>query len=104
MYIPPNNVAVTFLDKLESCVEFISRENEDVYIMGDFNIDISLPFTVLGQHFTNLLSSFFFEPLINKPTRITNLTHTIIDNIFSNVLDNKQNGIIYYDISDHIKY
>ena len=102
IYRPPNNVADTFLDKLESCLEFVSRENKDIYIMGDFNIDLSLPYTVLGQHFINLLSSFSFKSLIDKPTRITNVTHTIIDNIFSNVIDNEQNGIIYYDISDHL--
>ena len=102
MYRPPNNVADVFLDNLESCLELISRENKEIYITGDFNIDLSLPYTVLGQHFTNLLSSFSFKPLINKPTRITNLTHTIIDNVFSNVFDRNENGIIYYDISDHL--
>ena len=46
-----------------------------------------------------------FLPLINKPTRITNHTATLIDNIFTNNLENienSKNGIIFTDISDHL--
>ena len=48
-------------------------------------------------------SSFF--PLITKPTRITQHTSTLIDNIFTNDLDQVQsssNGLIFTDISDHL--
>ena len=92
-----------FLDNVESWLEFTSNlEKINIFIYhADFKIDMSLPITVLGQHFTDSLSLFSFKPLIDKPTRITNLTHTIIDNIFPNVLDNKQKGLIYY-ISDYL--
>ena len=42
-------------------------------------------------------------PLINKPTRVTNKTATLIDNIFTNYIlnDDFKKGIIKYDISDH---
>ena len=46
-----------------------------------------------------------FLPLINKPTRITNDTATIIDHIFKNDIDrcsNIFNGILINDISDHL--
>ena len=102
VYRPPSNTLDTFLDNFESGLEQIARENKDIYIAGDFNIDISPPLTALGQRFINLLSSLSLSPLINKPTRITHLTRTIIDNIICNVLDEKHVGIIYYDISDHL--
>ena len=102
IYRPPNNIADVFLENFESCLELINQENKDVYITGDFNIDLSLPYTALGQRFINILSSSALTPLINKPTRITNQTHTIIDNIFTNAIDENFNGIIYYDISDHL--
>jgi hypothetical protein len=46
-----------------------------------------------------------YTPLITKPTRITQHTATIIDNIFTNnieKLENSINGIIFSDISDHL--
>jgi hypothetical protein len=56
------------------------------------------------NHFiaTNFALSFF--PLIAKPTRITSSTATLIDNIFTNVLDQPSlvHGIILTDISDHL--
>ena len=51
-----------------------------------------------------------FIPLINKPTRVTNRSATLIDNIFrnnNNVSDKSINNnvsdksILYTDISDH---
>ena len=46
-----------------------------------------------------------FIPLINKPTRITTTTATVIDNIYSNDIlgtNYQSDGIIYTDISDHL--
>ena len=43
-----------------------------------------------------------FQPLITKPTRVTSVTCTCIDNIFCNVLDKPIiPGILYSDVSDH---
>ena len=102
VYRPPNNVMDTFFNELEACLEIISRENKDVYLMGDFNVDLSSPYNNSAQRIINIMSSFALHPLINKPTRITNSTQTIIDNIFSNVLNDISTGIMYYDISDHL--
>jgi hypothetical protein len=44
-------------------------------------------------------------PLILRPTRITEHTATLIDNIFTNDIENIEsstNGIIFSDISDHL--
>lgn len=44
-------------------------------------------------------------PVINKPTRITYHTATLIDNIFTNNINNiknSKNGVIFSDISDHL--
>ena len=48
-----------------------------------------------------LTSSYI--PLINKPTRVTETTATIIDNIFtnSNNWNNISRGILPTDVSDH---
>ena len=49
-----------------------------------------------------MLSSYGFLPMILLPTRVKDTTSTIIDNIFTNNLDNIVNsGNIITDISDH---
>jgi hypothetical protein len=44
-----------------------------------------------------------FIPLINRPTRLTSHSATLIDNIFTNCpSQNTVNGIILNDMSDHL--
>ena len=73
--------------------------------MGDFNIDLMKnnmhkPTTdFINMMFTNALI-----PLINKPTRITSHSATLIDNIFSNKIESEGKvlqGNLTFDISDH---
>ena len=50
------------------------------------------------------MSSYAFIPLIVRPTRITANSATLIDNIFTNNLENLNNslnGVLITDISDH---
>ena len=71
--------------------------------MGDFNIDLLSTTQTHGQRLKNLLYTYALHPHIDKPTRITNTSSTLIDNIFSNNFSNETtNGILYYDISDHL--
>ena len=53
------------------------------------------------QDFIDMLSSNSFVPLINKPTRITPGSATLIDNILTSVLSDHRTGILTTDISDH---
>ena len=74
--------------------------------MGDFNIDLlkseSCDYT---KRFLEQLYASSYIPLILQPTRITQHTATLIDNIFTNdikIIESSTNGIIYSDISDHL--
>ena len=73
---------------------------------GDFNIDLlKSDVCEYSNRFCEQLFTSSFFPLINKPTRITQHTATLIDNIFTNDLDQIEssiNGLIYSDISDHL--
>lgn len=51
--------------------------------------------------FENTLSSYSFYPVIDKPTRITEVSATLIDNIFTNINSVTKSTIIRTDISDH---
>ena len=71
---------------------------------GDFNLNLlkhsSHPPT---DEFLNLLMSFNFLPTICHPTRITDFSETLIDNIFVNCLKfNFHSAIVYTDISDRL--
>ena len=72
--------------------------------MGDFNLNLlNSENHSKTNDFLDLLYSSYFWPLISKPTRITESTSTLIDNIFSNsVTTESLAGILYADISDHL--
>ena len=74
-------------------------------MIGDYNINLlnSENHTQTGE-FVDLMSSYAFIPLIVRPTRITANSATLIDNIFTNNLENLNdslNGVLITDISDH---
>jgi len=53
--------------------------------------------------FLNNLLSYSFVPLIRYPTRITETSATLIDNIFVNCINlDIDSSILYSDISDHL--
>ena len=50
-----------------------------------------------------LMHSIVLYPLIDKPSRITQYSATLIDNIFTNELTNQIiSGLLINDISDHL--
>ena len=83
---------------------FNDNFRKDVIICGDFNVNL----LVAKKHIptTELINELFsmnLYPLITKPSRITQHSATLIDNIFTNVLDsNVTSGLLLTDISDHL--
>ena len=102
IYRPPNSEIDLFLHDIDEGLHKILQENKNVYLMGDYNIDLLTTTQHNNLRFINILQSNAFYPHINKPTRISNTSQTLIDNIFSNVYFNSTNGILYSDISDHL--
>lgn len=68
--------------------------------MGDFNIDLlKYEQNNNANRFIHQMYSSHFYPVINKPTRISTNTATIIDNIFINNIDlNCMNDILINDL------
>ena len=85
MYRPPNHNIDIFLDNFDRCLDVVSRENKEVYIMGDFNINLLNSDDNHIVKFSTTLQSYAFTSHIDKPTRISCTSQTLIDNIFSNV-------------------
>ena len=78
--------------------------NKGIFVLGDFNINL-LQFEshVPTANFLNSMLSFGLIPAINKPTRITNTSKTLIDNIFTNCnVFGGKSALLYSDISDHL--
>ncbi len=106
IYRPPNSKFNPFENEINEILTKINKENKTCYLMGDGNIDLlKLVSCDFGSRFLEQLLTSSYIPLVLKPTRITQRTATLIDNIFSNdieVIDSSSNGITFSDISDHL--
>ena len=73
----------TTLNFLYRTIESLSQENKYCLLMGDFNLNlINSDSHKETKDFVNTLGSFSFHPQRLKPTRITEHSATLIDNIF----------------------
>ena len=103
IYRRPNTNVTEFINKMGEILDIVAGENKKCYILGDFNLDlakynISNPVNDLVSLFTsyNLFCS------INRPTRVSDSTASIIDHIWTNDITHLiKAGIIHSEISDH---
>ena len=89
---------------LNNALNIISRKNKYCIIIGDWNL-ILLNFESHAgtNEFVNSMGSYVFHPYILQPTRITDYSATLIDNIFFNlVYHHTVSGNIIYDLIDHL--
>ena len=81
IYHPPSGDVNLFNNMLEKFFSEI-HQNKPFILSGDFNIDL-LNFDTFSPcaNFVDLLLSYNILPTINKPTRVTSHSATLIDNI-----------------------
>lgn len=74
-----------------------------IFRYGDFNTDLLIPNKhKITDEFINTMDRMSLFPKITSPSRITSLCVTIVDNIFTNGIENNTvNGLLINDISDH---
>ena len=101
VYSPPNSNTVHFNNTMHSILEKVTQYPR--YIMGDFNLDLlkhdKHPPT---EKFLDIMHANSFTPIINRLTRVTRDTCTIIDNIYTNNYNIKYDnysGLLTTDIS-----
>lgn len=86
----------------EITAKLLSKYQQAI-LLGDFNINL----LKYGTHaktteFCDIMLSNGFIPYINRPTRITRNSATLIDHIYSNHQTNSsKSGIIITDVADH---
>ena len=105
IYRPPGGDISIFNDFLVLLLDKINLKRRPLltFLTGDFNIDLLKTDNSHTRQFLNLMSSYSFLPTINCPTRITEFSATLIDNIFINDLTHKfGSAAISSDISDHL--
>ena len=109
IYRPPRDLSQnynTFIDEFEQLLHDLGQVNKEVVLTGDFNMDLlkireRTPFNDFFE--TTLVNGFI--PKITSPTRWTNHSSTLIDNIFVKLSDNFSTttaGIINSNLSDHL--
>ena len=116
-YRPPNQV--DFIDHFNNEIgKFLFQSNE-IYLLGDFNINLFFEgHHVLKKYFKRLKEAqlkhrllrpyvetfltFRLNQIIEKPTRSTLRTVSLIDHILTNSKEKvRDNGVISSGISDH---
>ena len=94
--------------KIEACIDIIESFFDDkksyIYICGDFNINLWNYYHHHNtKYFLDSLVMLNLYPCIIQPTRITTVTATLIDNIFTNSMSGiSRCGVIINDATDHL--
>ena len=104
IYRHPRYNLSEFISYLEKCLNTLTKENKEIYLCGDFNIDLlQIETNNHNQQFYNMLCSYGFLPKIIQPTRVTENTSSLINNIFSNnnIIDETKSGNILLTLSEH---
>ena len=91
-----------FQEEFDEALELLRTIRSPIYLCGDYNIDLLKINT--KDHYNTFYNNFTaagYLPRISLPTRITNHSATLIDNIFSTELCNNDSAVIVNHISDH---
>jgi hypothetical protein len=82
LYRTSSNSDINYWDKLQDMLEPIFELNAPFFIIGDFNAD---PSTAEGKKFENFANANALVALISEPTRITDTSSTMLDQILTNM-------------------
>lgn len=77
----PENSPTSFIDKFQDVLT--SHTNEETYILGDFNLD-QLSEKAQPYKLKNVIYKCGFKQIINRPTRITSTSETLLDLMITN--------------------
>ena len=98
IYRPPNTNTSEFIAEYEKYTKKLTSDNTDTVIGLDHNLDL----LKIEKHKHSQLQHWSTN--VTKPTRITNKTATLLDNLIVNysLNQNYMSNILIDDISDHL--
>ena len=104
IYRHPHSDISTFMTYLNNTLDRINNERKLCVLMGDFNLNLlNWDSHSPTEELLNTLGTYFYNPHILQPTRITHHSATLIDNIFLNSISHHTiSGNVVYDLSDHL--
>ena len=104
IYRPPSGSIQLFFDSLNQLLNKIQNSSKDIIFCGDFNLDNLLYNTNVSiTSFMDCMFGAGFGIAISYPTRITETTATLLDQIFYNNFKHEViSGNICVTISDHM--
>ena len=88
---------------MDNTLRKLEKSDKTIFVMGDFDINLlSYDGHTDTNDFINSMVSHYLLPYILHPTRVTDHSSTVINNIFSNVTDfDTVSGNIINQIADH---
>ena len=104
IYRSPGTNLEEFCVEMDLLMSKIEMKEKHIILMGDFNIDLLRVEDHSGTHsFFSNMTAHNLLPSILRPTRITEHSATLIDNIFTNAWPEIEEAkIVTSDISDHL--
>ena len=102
IYRPPRGDSHKFLNEIKTVI--CKNHEKPLFLVGDLNIN-SLDYwkNPNVRDFINLISQNDVFPLVNRPTRVTKISVTIIDHVLPHtIIDSKVQSGIISDISNHL--
>lgn len=101
-YRPPDSPA-SYFTEFETLVGSLDAENLEYFILGDFNVDFKQGSESSNKTTLNEIFDIYgLHQLIDEPTRITEVSSTVIDLCLSNSLTSVfDSGVLHLSISDH---
>ena len=102
IYRPPDQPTKEFYESLCNIFQIVNNEKKILYLLGDFNINILKVGKVQSvSDFLEILMLHSMFPHVQYPTRVTENSISLIDNIISNDSCESHAGVILSEISDH---
>lgn len=105
VYRVPGTDEKLFLENIKCLLDKTKKEKKQLLMGSDQNMDyLKINFHFNTNKLFDLVTAYGAIPVITKPTRITNSSATLIDNIYINMelTSDYKSAILLYDISDHL--
>ena len=102
IYRPPNGNITDFFEFMHVQLQEVQKhKNTDVFIMGDFNINLQETNETNGKRLINFFKLHGMQQYINNVTRYSQTRHSIIDLIFTNSKYISKSGVLDINLSAH---
>ena len=104
IYRPPDINIRDFILKLNDFLHKIYQTNKYAFFVGDFNVNTIEAMITSDRYvneFHNTFLTYYYHPLINKPTRVYKTKSSLLDNMYTNYPNINACGILKTTFSDH---